>query len=350
MSTLELTSWRRSPDIDMKLSVAVPAPFDVVPETPDMTSPNPVSFQRSPVESEDSGCPSRSNSLCNSRSLSTVGSPSNQSLSDIGELCSPRPIPVFTSQKLLACGGPGFSLGIVDCELGQLERMSVPMPELVDGVDFATFPLLDIVSMAVVGESQLWIGTESGTLHVFELSSKLRLSQHTFLKINEPILCITSRPMERVFNSSSALSSQGPQTEVLLGIPHGYAVILQGCADDKGRLRDVAQLSRKVKRFSNGASDCAVRCIIHVMEEGTETYWCSCGGGIFVLTPSDWHILHSMDARVCLPTSAQTNRPKEEVLQLLDSELGVWSVVSMSSTAVLWNKEDHTPMLHITCW
>lgn len=348
MSTLELTSWRRSRDIDMKLSLAIPAPFDVIPETL-MVSPNPVSLRRSPTESEDSGCTSRASS-CNSRSVSTVGSPSNQSLSDIGELCSPRPLPIFTSQKLLACGGPGFSLGVVDCENGQLERMSIPMPEIVDGVDFTIFPLLDILSMSVVGESQLWIGTESGTLHIFELCSRLRLSQHMFLSINEPILCITSRPLEWVFNPSSILSSQGPQTEVLLGIPHGYAVIMQGCADDKGRLRDLAQLPRKVKRFSNAAHDCAVKCIIHVINQGTETYWCGCGGHIIVLASTDWHVLDKMDARVGLPPSTPANGSSQEVLQLLNSDLGIWSTVTMSSTAVLWSKEDCSPKLHITCW
>lgn len=331
----------------MKVTRTILAP-DIPPETPSPPPP-PISSQLpdrplSPAYSSSDGDNSRSSvfSVRACSPLEIISSPRS-----LEALSSPRSLSAFHSLRLLACGGPGFSLGVIDCETGSTDQLSVPFPrEQVELTpeEVTAFTFHDITSMDIVGERQLWVGTSSGTLHIFELASSFRLKQHALIKINEPILCIASRPMEYVFPSEAPLTSRGPQMEVLLGIPHGYIVILEGHADEHGRLRDVLKLSRKVVRFTDSSVDCAVNCITHVSGK-SETFWCSCGANIVVLHRCSWHKLHQINAKLGLPTSSPSY---PEVTQLLPSEGGVWSSLSHSPTITLWDKETYSAKLHVT--
>lgn len=165
------------------------------------------------------------------------------------------------------------------------------------------------------------------------------------MKINEPILTIASRPLEYTFSAQSSLTSHGPQMEVLLGIPHGYAVVLEGKADQQGRLNNVMTLSRKVIRFTDSSTNCEVNCIIHVAVGTQETYWCSVGSNIIVLQRATWKKLDQMDARCGLVDSS----PSCAVIsQLVPSEHGIWSCVSKNSLLTLWDKENYSAKLQIT--
>lgn len=300
------------------------------------------------IPTESSPPPQPSLSLSPSSTSSDSRSSEDIFSADIcSPLASPRYLPLFHSQRLLACGGPGFSLAVIDCETGATDQLSVPFPR--DQLELAPEDLTDftfhnITSISVVGERQLWAGTSSGTLHIFELTESLRLQKHSLIKINEPILCIASRPMECVFPSEAPLTSLGPQTEVLLGIPHGYIVILEGRADLQGRLQDVLRLPRKVIRFTDSSTNCAVNCIVHV-SEGSETYWCSCGSTIVVLARHNWQKLQQINARPSLPPSSPSH---PEVRHLVASESGIWSCISQSSTITLWDKTNYSAKLHIT--
>lgn len=268
-------------------------------------------------------------------------------------LQSPRPLPLFHAHRLLACGGPGFSLAVINSDTGTTEQLSVPLPQdkldqMRSGLspdDLVELTLHEISTMILVGEKQLWAGTSSGTLHVFELSSNssLRLQEHSLVKINEPILSMASRPMEHVFSSDLSLTSLGPQTEVLLGVPYGYVVILAGRADQQGRLQDITKLPRKVVRLTDSSIDCAVNCITHVCDS-SETYWCSCGSKIVVLQRRTWQKLAEINAKMGLSPSVSSH----EVTHLLSTEQGVWSSVSNNSTVTLWDKTERTVKLHIT--
>ena len=289
----------------------------------------------------------------NSRSSIEVFSPGF-----LSPLVSPRPLPLFHSQRLLACGGPGFSMAVIDCETGNSDQLLVPFPHMPQEQfellpdDLVEFTFHDISTMTLVGERQLWAGTNSGTLHIFELASSpscnssFRLKDHSLIKINEPILSMACRPVEYVFPSDSPLTNFGPQTEVLLGVPYGYVIIFAGAVDQQGRLQDVTKLPRKVVRLTNSSIDCAVNSIVHTTEGASETYWCSCGSKIVVLQRRTWHKLQEIDTGTGFSSSSPLH---PEVGHLLSSEHGVWSSVAHRSTVTLWDKTaPHTAKLHIT--
>ena len=199
-------------------------------------------------------------------------------------------------------------------------------------------------------------GTNNGTVHCFELTPELRLKNHAFITINEPILCISSRSIQSVFppiiHPSSSLPSTSLTTEVLIGVPYGYIIVLAGESDSKGRLKQpINKLSsRRIVRFTNSPVDCAVKCIAHVRTDNNEEYyWCGCGGSIVVISSSDWKKVRQFNARVG-SRHASIKEPFQDIQQLLVTEVGVWSCVSDSSTVCLWDKTSYSLKLHLSYW
>lgn len=335
MSLLQKVEWGYKPVSIIQMSKVIQAPH--------------YASEPSAIASPDSGFWS-----------TPVGS---RSFSSLSGLSSPRPLPSFFSRRLFTCGGPGFSLGIINCENGDVEQLSVPMArQILDStLDVTAFTLSTILSMSLVGENQLWVGTDQGTLHCFDLLSDVRLkhqrlTQHSFVHINEPILCIASRPLDFIFppatDPASSLPLTPPTTEIIIGIPYGYIVILSGLSDERGRLKDpLEKLStRRIVRFSNTPTDCEVTCIAHVFSSNTEMYWCSCGESIIVLRSSDWKQLKQIGLRRKLPHGAMLEGVSHQVTQLVSSDVGVWSSISRSATITLWDKTDFIPKTHITYW
>ena len=110
-------------------------------------------------------------------------------------------------------------MAVIDCETGNSDQLLVPFPHMPQEQfellpdDLVEFTFHDISTMTLVGERQLWAGTNSGTLHIFELASSpscnssFRLKDHSLIKINEPILSMACRPVEYVFPSDSPLTN-----------------------------------------------------------------------------------------------------------------------------------------------
>lgn len=198
-----------------------------------------------------------------------------------------------------------------------------------------------------------------GTLHCFDVTPELRLKNHAFVNLNEPILCICNRPAEYVFPSIHQPSASLPAstatltTEILIGLPYGYIIVMVGEADSKGQFKkSFNKLStRRIVRFTNSPVDCAVNCIAHVVsdKEG-ECYWCGCGGTIFILRSSDWNKLEQVQARVSPSMASSSVEEKLEVSQLVSTEVGVWGSMSGFSGVSLWDKTDFTLKLHLNYW
>ena len=341
-SSLEpIPSWDEK-RLGVKVTHTILAPDVVLDASPLPKATEPDSLTRSSSSEGD-----------NSRSSLELFSPGF-----LSPLVTPRPLPHFHSQRLLACGGPGFSMAVIDCETGTSDQLLVPFPHMPQEQfellpdDLVEFTFHDISTMTLIGERQLWAGTSSGTLHIFELtsspscSSSVRLKEHTLIKINEPILSMACRPSEYVFRSDSPLANFGPQTEVLLGVPYGYIIIFAGAVDQQGRLQDVSKLPRKVVRLTNSSIDCAVNSIVHTTDGTSETYWCSCGSKIVVLQRRTWQKLQEIDTGAGFPSSSPLH---PEVERLHSSDYGVWSSTANSSTVTLWDTTTpHTAKLHIT--
>ena len=151
MALLEPIHWEEK-ELNIRLKQTVLAP-EVTAGYPATVSPipNPSTLALLSPTSDDSGF--------NSRPLSPIASPSRHSSIE-SEASSP--FYPFLSQHLLAAGGTGFTLGLIDCEKGSMQQLSVPMPEqlldLPSSLDITAFTLSDISALAVVGDAQLWAG------------------------------------------------------------------------------------------------------------------------------------------------------------------------------------------------
>lgn len=187
-----------------------------------------------------------------------------------------------------------------------------------------------------------------------ELKPELRLRNHSFISINESILCICSRPLKYIFPSISQPNSSiqsSMTTEILVGVPFGYMIVLAGEADSKGHLKkSVDKLSsRRIIRFTNSPVDCAVKCIAHVFsDKDGECYWCGCGGNIFVVRSCDWKKLQQIDTRIDKPIGIDELQVEVTHLQVTDA--GVWSYLSKSSSISLWDKTNFSLKLHLNYW
>ena len=329
MSRFEKISWESS-SIQMKVNGSVNIPELGSPLTPYLVPPPPgedeciVPF--SPTTSIDSG-----------RSTSSVHAP---------------------SPKYLLHGGPGFSLGLLDSTAGTTKQLPVPVPSL-SSMDLAAcdnFSLSEVQSVSFAGDSQVWVGTETGSLHVFDFTAELRLSSHAYTKFPDSISCISTRQpsvMEEslpVINGSLVRTSRN-KTEVLIGSSHGNLTVIVGEANERGGLRNPLKCPRKVIQlgdFEEGENMC-INSITLVSSAAGDTYWCGCGSSIVILRRSDWREVRRLNGCVGLPVMSGELARQVHVSQLLTTEVGVWSSISHSSTVVLWDRETFNTKLKITC-
>ena len=259
------------------------------------------------------------------------------------------------STKYLVHGGPGFSLGLLDSTTGTTSHLPVPMPSL-DVAMSDNFSLSEVLSASFAGDAQLWAGTETGSLHVFDFTPELRLANHAFTKLPDPVSCISTRRPNLMDESlpvvnGSLLRSPRIKTEVLVGSTNGNLTVIVGEANERGGLRYPLKCPRKVIQlggFEQGGSQC-VSSIVLVNGSGGDTYWCACGASIVILRRSDWRVLGRLDGCASLPRLPDELSQKVHISQLLATDVGVWSSISHSSTVLLWDCNTLNLKLQITC-
>ena len=285
-------------------------------------------------------------------------SPTSSLDSAIGD--SPRP--AGNSGKYIAYGGPGFSLACFDAVTGNAERIPVPLPlSCAQLADCITFTQSRVLCAAVVGETQVWVGTETGSLHVFELSRHLRFSSHSVTTMDGSLLCIASQLPNTGSLVTSTEEEVGLQSalrdlriDILLGTSNGAVAIISGEAEPSGGLREPGSALRKPRKVlylsdREGEEARNVNCIAATQNaKGDEVFWCSYGKMIVVLSRDGWQELGRVDGSVGLSKSQSSL--SEEIAQLVASEHGMWSALSLSSSVTLWDTELLTQKLTIACW
>lgn len=240
--------------------------------------------------------------------------------------------------KFILSGGPGFSLALLDSLAGSVDRLPVPLPvKFGPGTDVAAMTNAEIVCVALVGETQVWAGTESGGLHVYELSSELRLTNALYSSVESPVLCICGHP------------SRPTSTDVVIGTFNGNILVFSGPSDERGGLKDPFKNPRIVVQLGSGDSEAeavsGVNSIVPVHCSDKDTFWCACGGNIVVVAQSNWRELRRLD---CRPNN-ESCPPIAEVVQLLSTDSGVWSCLSKCSVISLWNTKTFAPHFHFAC-
>ncbi len=260
-----------------------------------------------------------------------------------------------SSHKHLLYGAPNLSVAILDTTTGNNERLSIPAPKVTDREEANSdnFSQGEVLTMAMVGESQVWAGTANGSLHVFDLefTPDFRFSKHVYTTLMDPVLHVATRqlperPSATATERVGGRGGQGTKMDILLGSPSGYVTVISGELDERGGLRNTLRCLRKVVRIGDDSQ--AVHCITHVACAGIETYWCGCGSEIAILCRSTWKV-HARQLHTTIPQRLPRSGRARIVTQLLSSEQGVWSCLSNSSTVTLWDMRDFTSKMEIPC-
>lgn len=243
-----------------------------------------------------------------------------------------------SSHKFILSGGPGFSLALLDSSVGSVDRLPVPLPtKFGPATDVVAMTSAEILCVTLVGETQLWAGTESGGLHVYELSSELRLTNALYSNVEGSVLCMCGHVGR-------------PTTDVAIGTFNGNVLFLSGPSDERGGLKDPFKNPRVVVQIGNSDSQSevasGVNSVVLVHCSDKDTYWCACGGNIVVIAQSSWKELWRID---CRPPVAFCCPPNAEVAQLLSTDSGVWSCLSKCSIISLWNTKTFTAYFHFAC-
>lgn len=272
---------------------------------------------------------------------------------------------LWPSSKYFVHGGPGFSIGVLDSTTGTIDHLPIPFPTTqMDMLNSDTFCTSEVTCMALVGESQLWAGTESGSLHAFELSPGLRLTKHNYCKLPECICCLKTDTLitSKYFTPNGRRSSQGgrlsvSKSEVMVGSSNGTLTILSGEANDRGSLLNIGKCPRKVVHLGDGRGCCRVQCIALVSSMGADNCWCGCGSRIIILQRSNWKVLARLDAMVGFPLEESEGDEEDDERSWMDlqvrhlepTEDGVWSSMEHSPAVVLWDTKYFSPKLKISC-
>ena len=290
---------------------------------------------------------------------SSAFSPTNSLLSEDSGRCTGTTL--WPSSKFFVYGGPGFSIGILDSTNGCLERLPIPVPtptpSLLEAADASNFSLSEVTCLTLVGESQVWAGTEAGSLHVFDLSmqhGRYRLSNHGYFKLPEALTCLK---VEQLVGGRGRRS--GLRTEVLVGSMNNTLTVISGEVDERGGLRNVEKCPRKVIQLGcryeeeegeevggESGSVTGVHSIAMVSSQSgalEECYWCACGSYIVVLRRSNWAIFKLLKKCVDLSSSGGI------ISHLETTDYGVWCSVQHSPSVTLWDVREVLPKLKRSC-
>lgn len=264
---------------------------------------------------------------------------------------------LYRSNKYFVYGGPGFSIGILDSTNGSLERLPIPVPTLsfLEAADASNFSLSEVTCLTMAGESQVWTGTEAGSLHVFDLSTQFgapRLLNHGYCKLPEAVSSLRAEQLSpgRAMSLPRRDRRSLVRTEVLVGSVNNTLTVISGEGDERGGLRNVAGCPRKVihLRYGREESSCeGVHCIALASSIAglEETYWCGCGPSIVILKRSNWKILKVLEESDGVPSESFSGF----VSRLEPTDNGVWCSVNLSPTVVLWDTKDRSLKLKISC-
>jgi len=307
MSRLEKTVWSET-TIPLALSGSVNIP-EIVSSAIAMPMDHTIKDDISPTLSVDSG-----------RSTSTE---------------------IWPSHNYLLYGGPGFSIAALDSSLGTISQIPVPVPLPSANEDPSTkFSLSSVSALSIVGENQVWAGTDEGSLHVLELTPELRLYSHSLTNLSDPITCIESR------QQSSSVGHR--KVDVLVGTINGNLTVLAGTINDKKGMKNSLKCPRKVLPLGGFGGSDSITCMAIFMCNGVEVCWCACGSRIVVLRCSDWKQLAHFDAHNdTLPDELVSSI---EITTLLNTEPGVWTSMSSSSALTLWDRRKLCQKTRIICW
>lgn len=265
---------------------------------------------------------------------------------------------LYPSNKYFVHGGPGFSIGILDSTNGSLERLPIPVPTLsfLEAADASNFSLSEVTCLTMAGESQVWAGTEAGSLHVFDLSTEFgapRLLNHGYSKLPEAVSFLRAEQLSpgRAMSLLSRDRRSLVRTEVLVGLANNTLTVISGEGDERGGLRNVARCPRKVihLRYGREESSCdgvhSIALASAVAGLLEECYWCGCGPSIVVLRRSNWKIQKVLEQSDGLPLECVSGY----VSHLEPTEHGVWCSVNLSPTVTLWDTTDCSLKLKISC-
>ena len=262
------------------------------------------------------------------------------------------------SPKYLVHGGPGFSLGLLDSTTGTTKHLPVPVlaQSTMESSPCDSFSLSEVLCTSFAGDSQIWVGTEVGSLHTFELTAEMRLSNHAYTKLPDSVTCITTGQLSLREDSlpvvnGSLLRGLKNKAEVLVGSSNGNLTIIVGEANERGGLRNPLKSPRKVIQLGDidAGGSILISSIAPVSTSLEDTYWCGCGSEIVILRRSNWREVDRLNGCAGLPTLSAQLSQQVHISQLLATEVGVWSSISHSSTVVLWDSESHCAKLNITC-
>ena len=275
---------------------------------------------------------------------------------------------LWPSSKYFVHGGPGFSIGILDSTTGTVDRLPIPFPTtLNDPMDpLDNFSLSEVTCLLLVGEVQVWAGTESGSLHVFELTPGPRLSKHSYYKLPDPICCLKTDqqfPSRYIADNGGKSRLSVLKCEVLVGSANSTLTIVSGEMDQRGSMLSINKCPRRLVHLGDVQSSCRVQCIALVTMMGRENYWCGCGSRIVILHRTSWKVLARLDAMVGFNEPTENSEflgfsecEEEEgqwvelqVCHLEPTEHGVWSSMKHSPSVVLWDTKFFTPKLKISC-
>lgn len=254
----------------------------------------------------------------------------------------------WPSSKYFVFGGPGFSIGILDSVTGSLERLPIPVPTPLsqEATDASSFSLSEVTCLTLAGESQVWAGTETGSLHVFGLDAQhgLRLTNHGYSKLPDPISCLRVEQLAR-----GSPGGHRTRTELLVGSINNTLTIISGEADERGGLRNVIRCPRKLIHLGSGDGESSngVHCIALVTPItgiADQSYWCGCGPNIVILRRSNWKILNTLGRSNGLSCEVEAF-----VSHLEATDYGVWCTMSQSPTMLLWDTKEFSPKLKISC-
>lgn len=247
--------------------------------------------------------------------------------------------------KLLALGGPNFSIALLAPESGELERIPIPITKSrVATMNPVGFVTSSITCAHVVGDFQIWIGTDLGTLHLLDFCPLSRtLANHQFVDMKEKALCISSRTARR--------SDGREEVQAVVGFPHGYLVAFTGPPNASGGLENLLTAQRQVVRLippnSKQASSLSpVTSVLYMSpRQCSDTYWCLCGEKLIVLDAASWRQVKEMTV-----TQQHMACCSWQTSVLIDSEVGVWCALSSSPCVTLWNKLNYTMEAQVATW
>ncbi|KAI6647236.1 hypothetical protein LOD99_12233 [Oopsacas minuta] len=221
----------------------------------------------------------------------------------------------------------GIGLCNITANSPHVEQFAIPLPK----THLKQFELITdarITACCLLGESQIWLGTDTGSLHILSLLPEdMIVLSHRTVQLVGPITAICTKPVKPSVNKGD----ESLVRFVYVALESGCLLEFSGAAGPTGGINPLERANKYIY-LVKPMSDIKIRCLAY--QQQTDYIWVGLTTQMKIIKPSDTGYKDHKSLRI------DTQLPHNSyVSSIIQSDAGVWTSFAHAPFVILWDSE-----------